>query len=508
MKPKVKIIFSFLICLLFATQVLAAGYQVKTLDPEQLKLSPVTLPDISKFSSESIERLLAAAWSGKKGKVFHKMVYGQVEMRMLYSGKGLFNMGVRQKNLPTALVIEGGVMTLQEVSRAFPRLLVHLGGNEYLAKLPIAVAVHGTLIIKDTVLKLSQERGAFLVNGGVLFLQGGALLGWRESSNSPALYTGDQHAFRPFFVGFGRSRTYFNQTKAAHLGYLRTKSYGITLTSYLVKKTEKVFQRQDVDLSWPPSGLFLNSYFSDIYYGFYCYEAENIAIINNTYEDNVVYGIDPHDMSSLIIAGNTIYDTRIKHGIILSRKVNNSFIFNNKSYDNKLSGIVLDRQSSNNHITGNIVYGNGSDGITLYESGDNLVAENVVYDNGAHGIRLRNSENIILRDNIILNNGSFGVYLHTRDLAATGLTRDMKIDPYRQAVSAVLVGGILSGNRSGSVFAQNVTSLSLYNTMIDTNGGKKHQLKFGGDLKQYHNQIVQSLWGEHGVAVLSKDGEQ
>lgn len=508
MKWPVWIVFGLLLCLFSAAQILAAGFQVTTLEPEQLTVARPTLPDLSRFSSEAIGRLLTVVREKKAGTVSRKMVHGQVEMRMLYSDKGLLNMGLRQKSLPSALVIEGGVMTLQEVSRAFPRLLVHLGGNEYLAKLPIAVGIHATLIIKDKVLKLSEERGAFLANGGVLFLQGGALLGWRESTGSPALYSGDKHAYRPFFVGWGGSRTYFNRTKAAHLGYFHSKSYGITLTSYHAKQTEKLFQRRDFDFSQPPTGWFVNSHFSDIYYGFYCHEAKDVIIINNTYADNIIYGIDPHDSSSgLIIAKNNIYGTRVKHGIIASREVNNSFIFQNETHDNTLSGIMLDRQCTNNQVVANTVYRNGNDGITLYESGDNLVAENIPFNNRAHGIYLRNSEHVTLLDNTIINNGGFGVYLQTQDLLALGHKRDLQKDPYRQKTSAILSGGIIAQNKSGSVFVKNAEKFCLYNVFFDQNGGKKHQLKFGGDLKQYHNQIVQSLWGEHGVAVLSRIGE-
>jgi len=505
-QKNIRMLLFLLFWLSLAPDMEAAEYQVTSLPPDQLHLAKIKLPDISKFSTDTIHRLIAAAKQKKAGTVTRKMVREQEKICIFYSGEDLLNIGLKQKALPTALVIEKGVMTIKEVSKAFPGLLVDMGHNEYLAKLPIMVSTHATLIIENSVIKLSMERGAFLVNGGELFLQGGSLLGWSEKTDGPAWYSGNKHAFRPFFVSLGASRTYFNQTRAAHLGYLHSKSYGITLSSYHVKQTENVLQGKDINLSTYPTGWFLNSYFSDIYYGFYCYEARDIAVINNTYADNIIYGIVPHDRSShLTIAGNTIYGTKIKHGIIISRQVDNSFIFHNICHDNKRSGIMLDRQSRNNQVVGNTVYRNGSDGITLHEVANNLVAENVIYDNKAHGIRLRNSEHVTMRDNIILNNGAFGVYLHTRDLIASGHKRDLNKDPYRQDVSAILTGGIIAGNRSGSVFAQNASTFTMYSIVIDANGKDRHQLKFGGDLARYHNRIVQALWGKQGVAVISRN---
>lgn len=44
--------------------------------------------------------------------------------------------------------------------------------------------------------------------------------------------------------------------------------------------------------------------------------------------------------------------------------MNDSFIFNNRSYDNHLSGLVIDRNSINNLIAYNEIYRNHTDGIT------------------------------------------------------------------------------------------------------------------------------------------------
>jgi poly(beta-D-mannuronate) C5 epimerase len=123
-----------------------------------------------------------------------------------------------------------------------------------------------------------------------------------------------------------------------------------------------------------PTGWLLNSQFVDNLYGFYCYEADDVVILGNTYRDNIVYGIDPHDRSRrLIIAHNDVFGTHKKHGIILSREVNDSWIIYNRTYNNQLSGIVLDRASVNNLLAYNETYKNRSDGMTLYESGNNLL---------------------------------------------------------------------------------------------------------------------------------------
>lgn len=178
-----------------------------------------------------------------------------------------------------------------------------------------------------------------------------------------------------------------------------------------------------------PTGWIIGSEFSDMWYGFYCYETQDFVVKDSTYRDNIVYGIDPHDRSHrLIIAGNTVYGTKKKHGIIVSREVNDSWIINNKSYDNKLSGVVIDRNSVNNLVAYNEIYRNHTDGITLYESGDNLIWGNKLINNRRHGIRVRNSVNIRLYENVAMANGLVGVYGHIKDLSDTD--RDIALDPF------------------------------------------------------------------------------
>ena len=87
--------------------------------------------------------------------------------------------------------------------------------------------------------------------------------------------------------------------------------------------------------------------------------------------------MDPHDRShQLTIAYNTAYGTHEKHGIIVSREVDRSFIVGNVVFRNRGSGFMLDRDSTANIIYANTAFDNDQDGITLFESSCNLIMAN------------------------------------------------------------------------------------------------------------------------------------
>jgi poly(beta-D-mannuronate) C5 epimerase len=156
-----------------------------------------------------------------------------------------------------------------------------------------------------------------------------------------------------------------------------------------------------------------------------------------------------------------VYNTLKKHGIIISRQVNDSWIIGNRSYDNALSGIVLDRQSRNNVVADNISYGNNGDGIGLYESPDNVLWGNRLMNNLRNGIRVRNSTNVALYYNVALLNGTWGIYGQLKDLSGTD--RNFVEDFYDYAVSMTVVGGQLVSNASGPLSTDNPEYLKLSN---------------------------------------------
>lgn len=466
-----------------------SNYTVTSVPVEQLHLDEPTLPDLSGYTAAAVEAKIERKPGGKV--VVRRMLRQDALKDFIGGNERLREWVKRQNGMPHAIFIEGGYVTAQDIAKALPdSQFREVRPGVYLARLPIVVAQGATLHVgKDTEeLRLSQESGSFMVNDGQLFFTDTKLTGWREADDGPAsLRKGAERKgteFRPFLVSWGGSELYISGSVFTSLGYSNSKSYGVSITQYTPGMQARLKREE-------PTGWLIDSEFVDHWYGFYCYEAANVVIKGNTYRDNIVYGIDPHDRShGLIIAENTVHGTKKKHGIIISREVDDSWIINNKSYDNKLSGIVLDRNSVRNLVAYNEVYQNQSDGITIYESSDNLLWGNKVLNNARHGIRLRNSTNIRLYENISAANGLTGIYGHIKDLSDTD--RDLGLDPFDTEVSLILVGGKLAANGSSPLSIDSPLSVELYRVDMLA-PSKSTGISFTGILGERQDKILDML---------------
>ncbi|MBC3300713.1 right-handed parallel beta-helix repeat-containing protein [Pseudomonas sp. SWRI18] len=462
----------------------AKTYTISSPPTAPLEMAKPALPDLSGYTAAAIEKKIVRT---KPGKISIRRMMQEDALKDFIGGDNkMAEWVVRQHGIPQAIFIDDGYMNLKDLLGKVPKqYLSETSPGVFLAKLPIVVGRKGILDIdKNTQeLRLSQEAGSFLINDGQLFVRDTKVTGWSEKANGPALFKSPKE-FRPFLLAWGGTETYISNTKMASFGYANSKSYGVSISQY-TPNMAKVLKRAE------PTGWIIDSEFSDMWYGFYCYETTGFVIKSNTYKDNIVYGIDPHDRShGLIIADNTVYGTKKKHGIIISREVNDSFIFNNRSYDNKLSGLVLDRNSVNNLVADNELYRNHTDGITLYESGDNLLWGNKVIANRRHGIRVRNSVNIKLYENTSMANGLTGLYGHIKDLTDTD--RDIALDPFDAKVSLIVVGGELAGNGSGPLSIDSPLSVELYRVSMLA-PTKTSGISFSGVLGDRQEEILDLL---------------
>ena len=462
----------------------AKTYTISSPPTAPLEMPKPALPDLSGYTAAAMEKKVVRT---KPGKVSVRRMMQEDALKDFIGGDNkMAEWVVRQHGIPQAIFVDDGYMNLKDLLGKVPKqYLSETSPGVFLAKLPIVVGRKGILEIdkKTQELRLSQQAGSFLINDGQLFVRDTKITGWDEKTNGPALFKSPKE-FRPFLLAWGGTQTYIANSKMASFGYANSKSYGVSISQY-TPNMAKVLKRAE------PTGWIIDSEFSDMWYGFYCYETTGFVIKGNTYKDNIVYGIDPHDRShGLIIADNTVYGTKKKHGIIISREVNDSFIFNNRSYDNKLSGLVIDRNSVNNLIADNEIYRNHTDGITLYESGDNLLWGNKVIANRRHGIRIRNSVNIRLYENSAMANGLTGVYGHIKDLTDTD--RDIALDPFDAKVSLIVVGGELAGNGSGPLSIDSPLSVELYRVAMLA-PTKSSGISFKGVLGDRQEEILDLL---------------
>lgn len=431
-----------------------SDYTVRAGDASTLQQSAPELPDISGYTHQAVLDKRARSTSGSVS--LQRMVELAAFDEFVGGDGRLALWAARQRRNPVAIVLRGGYVTPRDIAHALPpEQFRDVGQGVFLARLPILVADSATFHVDEATraLRLSQQAGSFLVNEGRMLVTGSAVIGWDEVAATPAHFESKKR-FRPFLVSWGGSETYLSRSRFVSLGYGASKSYGITLSQYSHSLAQDLRRRR-------PTGWIIDSVFKDLLYGFYCYEADDVVIVRNSYEANIVYGIDPHDRSErLIIAENEAFGTRRRHGIIISREVNNSWIFRNESYDNALSGIMLDRQSMHNVVADNTVHGNGADGITIYESSHNLLYGNRSIGNGAHGFRVRNSVDLKLYENDAIANAYTGVKGHVRRLAHD--KRDLQLDPYVREMSMVVVGGKLIHNEGGPIAIAQPLSLELH----------------------------------------------
>ena len=412
------------------------------------------LPDISSYTVEAIRDLVPSVRSGK-AEISHTK--GEPILSETFRRERGEDLRQRQETQSTRVIkVTNGALTLTEVAtQVGNENILSIEEGVAILRLPVLIDAGATLVIdgqETDEVRLSTDKGAFIANAGKLIIVDAKITSWEEKKDSPTHFK-SKTEFRPFISSYIRSKTYLANSKFFHLGFHAPTAYGISLSSE--PEREDPTNAHD----WP-TGQIIGNEFHGLYYGFYSYEARAVKIIGNKYTHCVLYGIDPHDRSTdLVIARNVAIGTIERHGIIGSRGINNSFIFDNVTHSNHGSGIMLDRECSGNVVANNRVYKNGQ-GIAIYESPSNIIAENVVVQNTKSGVRVRNSTNIDVFENRIVANGDYGVEISSKRLS-DHKKRMQRGDSYNEVVSLRLCHNVIAGNRGGIMKGSNVDHLLL-----------------------------------------------
>ncbi|MDH5722402.1 MAG: right-handed parallel beta-helix repeat-containing protein [Alphaproteobacteria bacterium] len=428
------------------------------------------LPDISGFTYENLLKRVPKVQTGRV--YIDKMKY-YPEFKKFLEKKAPQKLRLIQRQIsPRALVIKSGHYDWKTLYKAVhtndpESKIIEKQGDDYILRMPLLVLRGASLTISGidvNALKISAQSNAFLVNAGDLYILRTKVYGWDEEKNDQAWfdlehYKTEKYKYRPFIATWGGGGLYLVESDFYSMGYSGGKSYGLSYSACTP------CQKVDPDVP-EATGWVLNNRFYDFYYGFYSYEAEDVAIIGNTYIDNIVYGIDPHDRSRrLIIAKNEAYGTKKKHGIIISREVNDGWIFDNHSHHNKGSGFMIDRTSVNNVIANNIAEYNEQDGLTFFESEDNITWGNVFRYNKKNGLRIRNSWDIHMYNDEIYGNGGTSVEVYTANIDGHE-TRDLDFDPYTQKAGVTVRGAKIRTSGAAAFKITNAELLGLSNIKL------------------------------------------
>jgi parallel beta-helix repeat protein len=209
-----------------------------------------------------------------------------------------------------------------------------------------------------------------------------------------------------------------------------------------------------------PTGRLFANRFNQLHYGLFTYEARSVVVMANVFSGSRRYGIDPHDASSqLLIARNEIYGTQ-GHGLIVSKRVDDSWIVENLSRDNTRSGLVVDAGSSRNIVARNRLIDNHHDGIAVFESHDNTIAFNEIERNGDVGIRIRASAANVVAGNLISGNGEYGLLAYDRSESARPLSPNN--ERYQRPVTLTLFGNSFADNAKGACQFKSVREVIAY----------------------------------------------
>lgn len=467
---------------------------VKAPAPETRSLKGVAMPDVFALSADTMRARMPAPAGG----VGHLAILGfspfSLEAFKLTSGgtAAIHQVQMSQQlTWPRYIAIEKGVVTLGSLLRDLPearwRNLLVAEGDMLLVRGPIIVLPGATLLMSGAEFsqyRLAAKSGAFIAVAGKLVVQDAEIVGYDETTGTLAVADeANKSVFRPFITGWGGSDLQISGSRLAMLGYDSSKAFGLTQSSGAA-----IQSLYAVDENRPRGNIVDNS-FENLRYGYYSYEATAVNLVGNEYRDNVVYGIDPHDRSrNLLIALNTAYGSHKKHGIIVSREVDDSFIVGNVSLWNKGSGVMLDRTSARNIVYANTAVANKGDGLTFYESGCNIAAANDFSRNHRAGVKIRNSTDIGMYDNRIDDNETSGVDVYVADLRASpeGQSRNFVMDPYEPVSTAVISGNSFAANGN----AVNVAGAS--RMVLDANHFRNQSNNiYGGDLRQLSPYLLQ-----------------
>ncbi|MGE8105460.1 NosD domain-containing protein [Allorhizobium sp. NPDC080224] len=316
-----------------------------------------------------------------------------------------------------ALFIRGGSMTLDqllaEAANSHPGALEQKG-EKVVSHWPIVIWSDSALVIAPgQSLELSTEDGAFILNSGLLTVDGGELSA--SDGTNPGL-----NAFRPFVA---TAMTGAVQARRAHFKSLGFGGSGATsglsvlgaalfpskIASYL---TDSSFENM--------SGISLEN-------------THRVVVSDNHFSGGTGPAIALKGVTGAQIRDNVITGTTEAQAIDVQNTSSSIDVTGNILIGNRGSGIFVANDARDIAITDNLLSGNGRGGVSVVRSACVTITDNIVLSNSQVGIKLRASHALTLSRNDLVANAGAGVSIVDQD----------------ENARVVVDGNVFTGNKSG-----------------------------------------------------------
>lgn len=451
----------------------AAGYALyRTAAP----VAPVWQPSPDEAACIQGQPLPAPAAS-QAGTARATLLFKERYFVKFFEGGKLQRLIALQEDLPRAVVLESGVWRPEALLRQIndPSLLAADGAGRFLLQAPLLIRPGATLVVDGgRELRLSQDRGAFLLNVGRLQVQRGSIVGWDGARRRPAVATASGR-FRPFVLGWGGSVTTIDEGRLEALGFAEHLSEGLGLAAGPVGL-------KDIAPTAPPEAWINRSLVRDLHFGLRVRAASRVRVCASRFERAALHGLQVEGgAAEVMIAGNVVSGSRGENGITINKGNRRTRVVANRVEANQRDGIAVE-DAAGAWVAGNVIGGNQGNGLTIGASTEVVAVDNDLVGNGRHGALIRSSRAVQLSGGRIRRNGGVGVYAY---LAPTA-----PVPPGSYPISVSRTQ--LEDNRGGALGLEQPHTLTLWRlALIDTS--KVHRPLFRGDLNAHEANVLREL---------------
>jgi poly(beta-D-mannuronate) C5 epimerase len=387
--------------------------------------------------------------------------------KFFQGGGRLERLVVQQKGVPKAIVIHSGVWRLSQLQA---RLAAEEGAllrqdKAYLLRLPLLLREGAGLVVESgESLRLSRDRGAFLINLGRLHVQNARLEAWDEGAKAVAQSvpgSGSESGtavpaapaagdgFQPFLLGWSGSVTVIHDAQVSGLGFAENLAHGLEFAVGPIGLA-------GVELPPPPRVHVIGSSLEGLYSGVRGSGIPEMRICQNHFLQSRQNAVHLEAGSSGVVAENRITQTQGPYALYFNKSARNVWVIGNDISENNRSGLSIN-DSTDIVIAGNTIRQN-FDAVFLQGSDHVLMAGNRIMDNQRHGVSMRSVGQVRFQDEHIGPNRGVGIMALRggEKVASTPVvSAGGKAPPRKVGMRRIeLLGVALEGNHSSTMVVE------------------------------------------------------